>query len=217
MKIKGVIFDLDGTLLDTLDDLGESVNKALSEYGYPVNPIDDYRFYIGNGGKNLVRRAMHEKDFKPEMDPVLKRFKEIYDEEYHNKTSIYDGIEDLLIWLEDNKIQYAVLSNKFHGFTEKIIELYFPDRKFSSVIGQKEGVPIKPDPTQVYEIIDKFKCDKDEVILIGDTKVDIETAKNAGIFSIGVTWGFRDKDELIESGADIIVDTPEEIREIIDS
>jgi len=215
MSIKGVIFDLDGTLLDTLADLGNSVNRALVEYGYPANPLEDYRDFVGEGGKNLIRKAMREDSFRPEMEPIIERFKEIYDEDYNKETYIYDGIEKLLDWLDENDIQYAVLSNKFHNFTVKIVEEYFPGRRFSAVVGMQAAKPIKPDPALVYEILETFKCEKEEVIFIGDTKVDIETAKNAGLFALGVTWGFRDIGELIENGADAIADTPDEIRKII--
>ena len=215
MRIKGIIFDLDGTLLDTLADLGNSVNRALIEYGYPANPIEDYRYFVGEGGKNLIRKAMHEESLTPEMEPIIERFKEIYDENYNKETCIYDGITDLLDWLDENDIEYAVLSNKFHEFTLKTVDEYFPGRRFSAVVGMQADKPIKPDPALVYEILDTFTCEKEEVILVGDTKVDIETAKNAGLFALGVTWGFRDIGELIENGADAIADTPDEIRKII--
>jgi len=215
MRIKGIIFDLDGTLIDSLADLANSVNRALVEYGYPANPVDDYRNYVGEGGKNLIRRAMHVDSYKPELEPIVERFKEIYNRDYNKETCVYDGIVELLDWLDENDIEYAVLSNKFHEFTLKTVEAFFPGRRFSAVIGMHEGKPLKPDPAPAYEIMEIFKCEKEEVILIGDTPVDLETAKNAGILSLGVTWGFKDKSVLIENGADAIADTPDEIREII--
>ena len=215
MRFKAVIFDLDGTLLDTLEDIGESVNQALVEHGFPENPIVNYKKYVGNGAKNLIIRATHEKANDVEVEKILKRYREIYNQRFFLKTRIYDGIKELLVWLNEVNIPYAVLSNKKHELTNSVIGHYFADMNFSIVCGHKSSVPLKPDPTQALYIVSKLNCKAEDVVFIGDTDVDVLTAKNAGIFAVGALWGFRDEFELCKNGADAIVKTPNDVRAII--
>ena len=215
MRFHAVIFDLDGTLLNTLDDIGDSVNQILTEYGLPTHPIGDYKHMIGNGAKNLMRRATCEKVAASELDALVEKFRTLYATRYDQKTVKYDGIDDVLDWLDQVKIPYAVFSNKPHDITNRIIRRFFPNRCFTAVYGQQIGIPIKPDPTQVMRILSQLRCSAQEAMFIGDSSVDMETAKNAGVFALGVLWGFRDRDELLAHGADALAKTPADIRRLI--
>jgi phosphoglycolate phosphatase len=212
MRFKAVIFDLDGTLLNTLEDVANSVNQILVRYGLDANPIDHYKSLIGNGAQNLIRQAACGKLDEAKIADVVKEFRILYTKKFKLKTKKYDGIDDLLAWFDKKEIVYAVLSNKSHNLTNKIVKHYFPHRNFSAIIGQQTGIPIKPNPVQATKIISHFKCKPEEVIFIGDSGVDMETAKNAGTFAIGVLWGFREQNELLRYGANILAHKPEDIK-----
>lgn len=208
---KVAIFDLDGTLLDTLKDLADACNFALKLYGFPEYEIEEYRYFLGDGAYKLIERALPiDKRDAETIEKVLAEFKRYYEKHKSDFTKPYDGIEELLIALKKAGIKTAVVSNKPHEFAIEIVERYFA-KSFDIVFGKREGYLAKPDPTTVIETLNYFECKKEEAIYIGDSDVDMFTGKNAGIFSIGVAWGFRGAKELATAGADKIVYTSEEL------
>ena len=213
---KLVIFDLDGTLLNTIEDLGNAANYALSQNGYPTHSLASYPFFVGNGVRNLIRKALPD-DMRTDsiIESLLKDFKEYYNEHNTDCTKPYDGIEELLRNLQDNGVKIAVASNKYQQATEKIIAHYFGDIDFVAVYGQREGVNVKPDPSVVFSILSDAKVPKSEVLYVGDSGVDMETARRACVDSVGVTWGFRSEKELNEYHADIIVNKASDIFDIV--
>jgi len=215
MIIKAVVFDLDGTLLDTLEDIGESANLVLTKHCFPANPISNYRILTGDGAEVLFRRASHNKASEAVIRTMVKEFQTLYSSRCTSKTKAYDGIIKLLYWLKKSRIHCAVLSNKFHDLTNILIKHYFPLIEFSAIYGQLFGIPIKPDPVQVLNILSQLQCEPCEAMLVGDTCVDMQTAKNAGVFAVGVLWGFRDMNDLVNYGADAVVKSPEEIQNLI--
>ena len=213
---KLAIFDLDGTLLNTIEDLGKAANHALAQKGLPIHNMASYPFLVGNGVKNLLLRAVPEESRTDSaISDILKIFKEYYNEHNCDFTMPYDGIKELLSELSQLGVKIAVASNKYQQATEKIVQHFFPETDFVTINGQQEGIPVKPDPSIVFDILAKAGVTKDETVFIGDSGVDMDTARRACIDSIGVTWGFRPEKELIEHYADKIVYKPSEILEII--
>ena len=211
--IKGVIFDLDGTLIDSLVDVAEYANTVLEKYGFDKRKIEDYRYLAGQGAYNLMSASSGSGD-KTMTDKMAEEFKVVY--EKSDKTPVvYSGIADLLAVLEEKGIKSAVLSNKPDHLTKLCVKRAFGDFCFSAVVGHKEGYEVKPNPKAALEIAGVFGLRPDEIAIVGDTKNDILTAKNGGFYAVGVTWGFRDRDELLENGADLIIDTPLQILNII--
>lgn len=213
---KLVIFDLDGTLLDTVKDLAACVNYALETRGCPTHDIDAYKHFVGNGINNLLKRASPE-NMRTEEDIQLMRelFIPYYAEHDMDYTRPYDGIPQLLEQLQDKGVKLAVASNKYQSATEKLVKIFFPAIKFEAVLGQREGVPVKPDPTIVFEILDSTGTGAADTLYIGDSGVDMQTASRAGVESAGVTWGFRTEEELRENGSIHIVSNPDEITGIV--
>ncbi len=213
---KLAIFDLDGTLIDSVADLAQATNYALSQYGYPTHPTDAYRFFVGNGINKLFERALPEGE--KSMDNVMKirqAFIPYYNVHNRDFTRPYPGIVNMLETLQNAGVVLAIASNKYMEATTQLVKSYFPHIQFACVLGQREGVKPKPDPQIVYDIIEATKIEHNDIIYIGDSNVDMLTAKNAQLPSIGVTWGFRPSSELQESGATYIASTAEEIVEII--
>ncbi len=211
--IKACIFDLDGTMTNSLNSIAYFVNSTTEKYGMPAIPAEDFKLLVGNGTKKLIERVLkrHNKN-DPELEAkILKEYTEAYDKNPLHLCEVYDGILETLKALKEKGIKLAVLSNKQQVATEFVIRELFPAGIFSLVCGAKEGVPLKPDPTAVFGIISEFGFEKDECLFIGDTSVDIQTGKNAGLSSIGVLWGFRDRAELESVGADRIISHPSEI------
>lgn len=211
-----IIFDLDGTLLDSLDDIADSANRALAEMGMATHPSAAYRYFVGNGLKTLVERIVPTHTPEPEKGQVMRLFKERYDDNWKTKTCLYPGVRTMIDWLVKHKTNINVLSNKPDNFTRLCVKEYFPDLPFNLVFGQREGVPLKPHPQAVFEIIEKNGILPEASLFVGDTAVDIKTGKAAGIKTVGVTWGFRRKDELIEAGADSIISNPAELKSYVD-
>ena len=203
---KLVIFDLDGTLLDTIADLGAACNHALEANGFPTHPVESYPFMVGNGVRKLIERALPSEERNPQtIDRLLGSFREYYDAHLHDFTKPYPGIESLLLELSAKGIAVAVASNKYESAVRRLISHFFPDIAFSAVCGNIEGVPTKPDPSIVFRILSEHPTAKDDVLYVGDSGVDIETARRAGVESVGVSWGFRPVRELTNAYADHIV------------
>ncbi len=209
-----VIFDLDGTLLNTIYDLGEACNYALRKLGYAQHPIPAYNYMVGNGVRKLMERAQPDAD-REVIDELLKHFKEYYGEHCTVDTKPYNGIPELLHELKDRNINMAVASNKYQAAVTKIIDYFFPDIPFVAVKGQVEGRPTKPDPSIIFNILSEQPTPKAQVLYVGDSGVDMETARRACVESVGVTWGFRPVTELREYHADNIISSPEEILNLL--
>jgi len=211
---KTIIFDLDGTLLDSIEDIAISMNKVLKELNLPIHKIEDYKYFVGSGVDVLVENALKEssQDMKKE---VSARFKKEYDQKLHENTKPYEGIYELLDELKKLDYNLAVLSNKPHDFTVQYVDYLFKDYGFKEVQGQKVEVPRKPDPIGAINIAKALNIPCEEIFFVGDTLVDMKTAKSAGMKAIGVLWGFRDEKELNENGADFIVKHPLDILEIV--
>lgn len=210
------IFDLDGTLLNTIADLATATNQALEACGFPSHPISAYPMFVGNGINKLFERALPcEACTEENVLNIRAHFLPYYDEHNADLSTPYPGIPQLLEHLQAMGMQLAVASNKYQRATEKLIRHYFPTIRFGVIFGQREGVPIKPHPQVVEEILTLIPVNKEEVIYIGDSGVDMQTAHNAGVESIGVTWGFRPREELVQHSPTYIVDTAEELMGII--
>lgn len=216
--MKLVIFDLDGTLLNTLEDLAASVNYALHAFGYQEHLTEDYRYMVGNGITKLIERALPE-DARTEdlIMHVRAEFISHYSAHKMDFTRPYSGIPELLETLKHKGVILAVASNKFQEATRELIRNYFGGNVFQVVLGQREGVPAKPDPAIVNEILGITCIDKKDTLYVGDSCVDMETALRSGVTPIGVSWGFRPCEELEGSGAVQVVDRPLEIIKYIDN
>ena len=213
--IKGLIFDLDGTLLNTISDIGHSVNEMLEDYGYKTHDIDEYRLMVGNGFNDLIYKALPSGASDRKQLEGLEKFLYYYNLNYLNSSLPYKGIVELLKQLETRGIKLGVNSNKREDYTLSLLEVYLKDVNFIKVVGQKDQ-PKKPDPLGARQIMEAMELGEDEVVYVGDSKTDIMTAKNAKLRSIGVLWGFRDEKELVSSGADYIARKPSDILDIID-
>ena len=214
--IKAVIFDLDGTLLDTLEDLANASNFALKSSGFETHDIKDYTRFVGNGRYKLIERIVPDKykQDKEIINNVLRLFDTYYGEHMVDMTKPYDGIIEMIEELKERNMKIAVVSNKPHEFAEDVVRRYFGD-SFEITYGQRPNHPTKPDPKTVYEVMESLNIKEDECIYVGDSDVDVNTAKNAGVKSVGVAWGFRGEGELREAGADFIIKTPIELLKIV--
>jgi len=217
MSYKVVIFDLDGTLLDTLEDLAISFNHVLIQNGFPSHPMSSYRYFIGHGATACLLRILpeHERNLDTIQFKYLEQFKTNYYQNWDKKTKVYDGIYQLLDALVESKIHTAVLSNKPHEITVKCIGKFFQQVLFSIVLGQIDSQPIKPDPIGALTIADKLQVLPSECLFVGDTSVDMQTAQNAGMIPVGATWGYRTVQELEKSGACHIIHQPLELLELM--
>lgn len=210
MSIKAVLFDLDGTVLNTIDDLADSVNHALTTLGFPARTVSEVRAICGNGPRNLIRRCMPESANDKEFEKCLALFKEHYEINKANKTAPYDGIIDSLKELRANGYKLALVSNKHDDALSALNKCYF-DELFDFSIGSSDEIPKKPAPDMVDIALNELSTSKDEAVFIGDSEVDIQTANNAKLPCITVTWGFRDKELLINAGASIFIDAPSKL------
>jgi haloacid dehalogenase superfamily, subfamily IA, variant 1 with third motif having Dx(3-4)D or Dx(3-4)E len=214
--IKLVIFDLDGTLLDTIYDLAHSCNYALALHHYPTHPVEAYRFFVGNGMNKLVERALPDSDRDADtIARVKKDFLSYYTDHATEFTRPYPGITDLLEALQKKQIMLAVASNKIDPATQFLIKHFFPQINFTTVRGQQDNFPIKPDPSIVFEMLNGANVLKEETLYVGDSGVDVETALLAGVHLATVLWGFRPKAELEEKGATLFIEKAEEILNIL--
>ena len=210
MQYKAAIFDLDGTLIDSLADLADSANEMLVGFGFPRHDLDKYRYFVGNGSRKLIERCLPAEKAADSafVDEALAKYKLCYDRNLTHKTVCYEGIMDMLTALQAKHIPLGICTNKHQSAADVIVDKLFPKDMFVSVIGDCKDMPRKPDPKKVLLIAAKMGVKPAEVAYFGDTSVDMDTAKNAGMLSIGVTWGFRPKEELVEHGAKILLDTP---------
>jgi phosphoglycolate phosphatase len=212
MSIKLICFDLDGTLLDTLGDIAMSMNQALIDHHFRPYETDRYKKFAGSGVNQLVLRALSAQNQDDTLlESVLKAYRVYYGLWREQTTRPYPGIRSMLADLARLNIKAAVLSNKPQSDTEKVIEHYFPGYPFAAVYGKRPELPLKPDPTSLNELIRMFGIRKDELLFIGDTDVDMMTAKNAGVTPVGVAWGFREPPELILAGAALVITAPDEL------
>lgn len=212
---KLVISDLDGTLLDTISDLAGSANHALSVLGYPTHEEQEYRFMVGNGIMKLLERALPEEARTPENVLLMRgEFMPYYDLHNADGSRPYPGIRELLRHLQRQGVLLAVASNKYQSATTKLVAHYFPDIRFAAVLGQREGIPVKPDPAIIRDIMDITGIGADDILYMGDSGVDMQTAHNAGVDACGVTWGFRPRAELEAYSPARIVDSAAEIAEM---
>ncbi|MDE7305525.1 MAG: HAD-IA family hydrolase [Alistipes sp.] len=212
MKTRLAIFDLDGTLVDSIGDLAVACNTALALRGLPQHSYEAYCSFVGNGIMRLVERALPEPLRSPENVALVRAdFIAYYTDHLDVRTEPYPGIPQLLAELVRRGVKLAVASNKFQAGTEKVIRSFFPDIRFEAVLGQREGVPLKPDPAVAEEILSLTGIPREQALFVGDSAIDILTARAAGIRSAGVTWGFRRRAELEEAGADRIVDRADQL------
>lgn len=213
--VKGVIFDVDGTLLNTVPTIAFHVNRALKECGYRTLEVQDYNHILGYGARYLIDHALQLSSGEKKSAEEVKRVMDIYNGYYISDplylTKPYDGIVDVIKELKDRGVKIACFSNKTHSILLEVIGQMFGEGEFDEVLGQVDGVKEKPDPTGMYNIMDKLGLDKSEVIFVGDTEVDIKTGTNAGTFTLAVTWGFRDREEIEGLGEDAIIDDAREI------
>lgn len=213
-----VIFDLDGTLINSVADLGQATNHALSLHGYPLHEMHEYNYFVGNGVSKLIERALPaDKRGEEEISAVKADFLEYYMRHKTDLTRPYDGIPELLRALQEKGVKIAVASNKFIAGTQALVKGFFPDIDFCAVLGQREGVPIKPDPYIANEALQLAGVGRGDCLYVGDTATDMQTASNAGLESVGVSWGFRPVSELKGAGAMHIIDKPAELLCLVDS
>lgn len=210
---KLIIFDLDGTLLNTISDLGNACNHALRKEGLPDHPLSSYNYMVGNGVRRLMERSAPDAPTET-IDRMLENFRAYYDEHCTENTKPYPGMVELLLTLQEKGIDIAVASNKYQTATEKLIRHYFPDIDFVEIRGEIPGCPRKPDPSILFAILGNHPTPKADVLMVGDSAVDMETARRACIESAGVTWGFRPVKELNNACANHIVSHPEEILQL---
>jgi len=212
-----VIFDLDGTLLNTIEDLGTAANYALERNGFATHSLASYPYFVGNGVRRLMTRVLPEdaRDTAT-VDLVLKDFMEYYDEHNTDLTKPYNGMPELLQDLRDMGVAMAVASNKYQKAVTKIIGHFFPDIPWVAVAGQQDGVNVKPDPSVLFAILLQAHVAKADTLYVGDSGVDMEAARRACVDSVGVTWGFRSEKELVENHAGVIVHNPVDILGVVD-
>ncbi|MDO4486293.1 MAG: HAD-IA family hydrolase [Bacillota bacterium] len=214
LRFNTVIFDMDGTLLDTLDDLADATNHALNTYGYEKRTRDEIRSFVGNGVGLLIRRALPESADENEYQKVLEEFKKYYAVHCNDKTGIYDGISELMKKLKEAGAFIAVVSNKIDSAVQELGELYFPEN-VDFFIGERAGMKRKPEPDMINEVLRASGRGTDKAVYIGDSEVDIQTAVNSGLSGISVSWGFRDRDFLKVKGAEIIADNTDQVFQVI--
>lgn len=215
MEQKTIIFDLDGTLLDSLQDIAISVNEVLSTLGFPTHPFEAFKLFIGDGARNLLLRALPKDISERELEKALELFTQIYSKTIHDNTKPYEGIYEMIEALKKAGFSLNLLSNKPQQFTRKYYDIFFSRFEFDFVFGQSEEFPKKPDPKTALHIASSLEVEPSKIYFVGDTSTDMQTAKNAGMKSIGVLWGIRDENELVTNGANFIIKHPSELLNIV--
>ena len=214
MSYKAVLFDMDGTLLDTLEDLCDSTNHALAQMGYPLRGIEEIRRFIGNGAEKQIRRAVPEGTSEGKIMETLAAFRAYYQDHCQIKTKVYDGLLDVLSELKEKGVKMAVVSNKLDAAVKKLSREYFGDR-LDYAIGPSDGVRCKPYPDMAEEALKALGVEKKDAVFVGDSEVDVQTGLNAGLDVIAVSWGFRSREVVIEAGAKMIADDASELEKLI--
>ena len=216
MQFKAICFDLDGTLLDSLADLANCTNKILLKRGFPEHPEAAYRYFVGEGAKMLMTRVLPEEVRNESLiEECRQDFEATYRECWDEQTVPYEHIPELLNALQRRKLKLTVLSNKPHEFTLLAVNKLLPSWYFDMILGQREGVPRKPDPIGMLEICENLKIPPGSFIYVGDTATDMKTSVAAGCFSVGVLWGFRSEEELLDNGANAIVKDPLDVLDLL--
>ncbi len=216
MNYKAVIFDLDGTLLNSLEDIADSANSVLSDHGFPTHKPDDYRMFVGSGMSELMIRALPEEKRNAEsIDDYVKEYRAEYSQNWNKKTKPYDGILEMLDVLTAISIKIAVLSNKLHAFTKQCVDELLPRWKFDVVVGFQNEIPPKPDPTGALQIAEQLNLSPSQILYVGDSDIDMKTGVAAGMHPVGVLWGFRTKEELQKNGAKTLIEKPQEILNLL--
>ncbi len=216
MQYKGVVFDLDGTLLDTLDDLADSVNCVLADQDMPTHPVDAYRHFVGNGAAMLMQRALPaDRQNSDTLEVCLSSFREVYTQHWRNKTKPYDGILEMLETLGKRRFKLGVLSNKPDFFTKLCVTEFLPDVPFDIVLGHREGVAPKPDPAGAQEVSECLDILPQAFLYLGDSGIDMQTARDAAMFAVGALWGFRTADELKVHGAQALIEHPMDLLDLL--
>jgi phosphoglycolate phosphatase len=217
MSFAAVLFDLDGTLLDTLQDLADSTNAVLASCGFPTHGTNAYRTFVGDGVTKLFQRVLPpDVRHADVVASCAAAFREVYGQRWNVHTRPYDGIPDLLQWLAAQPVKLAVLSNKLDEFTQRCVRELLADYEFDVVLGQRDGQPLKPDPAGALEIRDRLGLPAGQIVYLGDTDVDMQTARAAGMFPVGALWGFRTREELLTGGAQAVIRHPMELVGILD-
>ena len=214
MSYKAVLFDMDGTLLDTLEDLCDSTNHALAQMGYPLRGIEEIRRFIGNGAEKQIRRAVPEGTSEGKIMETLAAFRAYYQDHCQIKTKVYDGLLDVLSELKEKGVKRAVVSNKPDAAVKKLSREYFGDR-LDYAIGPSDGVRCKPYPDMAEEALKALGVEKKDAVFVGDSEVDVQTGLNAGLDVIAVSWGFRSREVVIEAGAQMIADDAHQLEKFI--
>jgi phosphoglycolate phosphatase len=218
MKFQAVIFDLDGTLLDTLADIAASMNTVLEKFGFPAHPVDAYRYFTGGGMETLVKLSLPENHRdKLTVGKCLAADKKEYRKRWRNNTKPYPGIPELLDELEKLRLPKAVLSNKPDEFTRIMVKTLLSRWSFSSVCGEQPETPRKPDPSAALRIARRLKIPPQNFLYLGDSSTDMQTADSAGMYAVGVLWGFRTADELLANGAKTLLKTPLDVLPLINA
>jgi phosphoglycolate phosphatase len=216
MSFKAVVFDLDGTLLDTLDDLADSANRVLAANDYPVHPVDAYRYFVGDGLQILVERILPEASRTEQAIRLLAdAFKDDYSRNWHVKSRMFDGVDIMLNGLAQAGLKLSVLSNKPHEFTCMCVQQMLPAWTFDPLLGARPDVAKKPDPTAALEIAARLGFDPAEILYLGDTATDMKTATGAGMYPVGALWGFRTAEELQQNGAARLISRPQQLLDFI--
>ncbi len=219
MRIRAIIFDLDGTLLDTLEDIASSMNRVLETMGFAPHPTEDYKLLVGDGIANLIKRALPESLAGDEeiVNRTLEMMNKEYSKSWRLHTRPYEGVPELLDELQWRKIPMAILSNKNHEFTAEMVSALLSKWRFYPVLGQRPGLPLKPDPQGALEISRTLGIPPGGFLYLGDTGTDMRTASSAGMYPVGALWGFRSEEELIKGGARKLISHPTELVRVMES
>jgi len=216
MKPKGILFDLDGTLLDTLPDIARAANRVLAEHGLPQHPVESVKAFIGSGAWWLLYRALPEdRRDEPTVTALTASFKKVYGAIWQDQTRPFQGIANMLAEIGKRNIKLGVLSNKPDRFTRMCVDAFLPAHLFAHIQGEVDGLPKKPDPTPALQAAGALKAAPQDCCLVGDSEIDVATGLRAGMIAIGVLWGYRTREELLRAGAEALVQTPEELLELI--
>ncbi len=218
MPFQAITFDLDGTLLYTLEDIAHSANYILNKYGFPTHKVNDYQDFVGDGVYMLVQRALPESHRNEKLiQDMIDDFALIYDQRWKNNTRPYPGIQEILKELNKRSFKLAILSNKPDKFTQLCVQEFFPSIHFDLVLGHKDNLPLKPDPALSEFLLKSLQSSPGKTLFVGDSGVDVKTAINGGMIPAGVLWGYRDRKELEENGARFLFDKPSDIIDLIDN